>query len=630
MGVTGKARRFGRRARAALFLASGGLCSSCGKALDRGWHADHVVPWSRGGDTDVSNGQALCPACNTRKGNSMLKAWPASLQLREWQQSGFDKWIVSKSKDFTVEAYPGAGKTIFALRCAHQFLLDNPGGLVSIVVPTAYLKQQWAHEAAKVGIDIAPDWTAASGAIVSGCHGVAATYAAVSSSPESFRYLCRRPMLLISDEIHHCGDDQSWGRGMLDAFGGIAKSRIAITGTPWRTSGEKIPFVSYDEFGILSRDVSFGYAEALDAGISRPLFFPAFEGRMKWYTRGQERIATFADSIAKEEDGKRLRTALMADGDWMRRVLIEADRKLTLIRESHADAGGLILAMDQRHAQDIADALRKLTNRTAVVVTSDNADASALIDRFRDSDERWIIAVRMVSEGVDIKRLRVGVYATNYVTEMFFTQAVNRLSRTIPGLDYQAAFWFIPDDPRIVELAKTVISIRQFQIAAEADRSLRDPGPEVSDDRVASPFLPISSTGESNGVIHAGDRYEEAEREHARKLLAKAGAPAFHDPDMIVKVLRAYREECGEFVGTTKPPASPDFADPPYLIRKNLSREVNKLVNTLCAMTDQSQKEVHGRLKSIDGQTAGTATIDHHKARIQRLSGWIKEAYDGR
>ena len=49
--------------------------------------------------------------------------------------------------------------------------------------------------------------------------------------------------------------------------------------------------------------------------------------------------------------------------------------------------------------------------------------------RFADGDAPWIVAVRMVSEGVDIPRLRVGVYATNTVTELFFRQAVGRLVR---------------------------------------------------------------------------------------------------------------------------------------------------------------------------------------------------------
>lgn len=33
------------------------------------WHADHIVPHSRGGRTTVENGQLLCPSCNLKKSN---------------------------------------------------------------------------------------------------------------------------------------------------------------------------------------------------------------------------------------------------------------------------------------------------------------------------------------------------------------------------------------------------------------------------------------------------------------------------------------------------------------------------------------------------------------------------------
>lgn len=64
-------RRFNKRERMALYLAAGGKCSNptCGRDLEPGWHGDHIDPFAAGGSTDVSNGQALCPDCNLRKGD---------------------------------------------------------------------------------------------------------------------------------------------------------------------------------------------------------------------------------------------------------------------------------------------------------------------------------------------------------------------------------------------------------------------------------------------------------------------------------------------------------------------------------------------------------------------------------
>lgn len=64
------ARLFSKKQRHSLFLIYGGKCNICGCELSSdNFHADHVRPYSKGGKTDLSNGQALCRACNLKKGN---------------------------------------------------------------------------------------------------------------------------------------------------------------------------------------------------------------------------------------------------------------------------------------------------------------------------------------------------------------------------------------------------------------------------------------------------------------------------------------------------------------------------------------------------------------------------------
>src|SRR5207253_107685 len=82
------------------------------------------------------------------------------------------------------------------------------------------------------------------------------------------------------------------------------------------------------------------------------------------------------------------------------------------------------------------------------VVTSDDPAASERIASFAAGTSDWLVAVRMVSEGVDIPRLRVGVYATTTTTELFFRQAVGRFVRWEPGVRNQRAWLYVPDDPR--------------------------------------------------------------------------------------------------------------------------------------------------------------------------------------
>ena len=66
-----KRRIFTNRQKIRLYIAAGGRCQSCGDPLTLGWHADHHVPFSKGGETVVSNGRAKCRTCNLREGNRL-------------------------------------------------------------------------------------------------------------------------------------------------------------------------------------------------------------------------------------------------------------------------------------------------------------------------------------------------------------------------------------------------------------------------------------------------------------------------------------------------------------------------------------------------------------------------------
>ena len=90
------------------------------------------------------------------------------------------------------------------------------------------------------------------------------------------------------------------------------------------------------------------------------------------------------------------------------------------IRKTHAEAGGLVICIDADHAKAVAALLRQITHTEPTVALSEDRDSSDRIAAFRDSTDPWIVAVRMVSEGVDIPRLRVGVFATTTTTELFF------------------------------------------------------------------------------------------------------------------------------------------------------------------------------------------------------------------
>ncbi len=434
-----------------------------------------------------------------------------SLRLRRWQRDALDRFTARDGKDFLAVATPGAGKTTFALTAARQAMQSAPGRIV-VVAPTQHLKGQWADAAESFGLVLESAWVSGQGGLPADVHGMVTTYQQVAKSADEIRGIARDAFVVL-DEIHHAGDDRAWGDAVSTAFGDAA-ARLSLSGTPFRSDTLAIPFVHYDHDGLADPDFDYGYAAALgDGGVVRPVHFPRMDGEMEWVgADGLLASASFADNLDRTGSAARLRTALSTDGEWLPHVLSEAHRKLTAIRDTHPDAGGLVIATDQRHARSIADIMLRRLGVRAVVALSEDSDASDRIAAFGKSRDPWIIAVRMVSEGVDIPRLRVGVFATTTTTELFFRQAVGRIARWIRGLGPQPAYMFVPDDPRLRHHVIAVAEQRRHSLRAREDDDGPAPepdpaaldeltGPPARDEDQLSLFMPVSATPTGQAAI---------------------------------------------------------------------------------------------------------------------------------
>ena len=191
---------------------------------------------------------------------------------------------------------------------------------------------------------------------------------------------------------------------------------------------------------------------------------------MEWVSRRPPpRAPTSTSSCRAAEAARRLRTALDPDGDWISHVLRDAVLRLERVRAGdHPDAGGLVIAADKEHAEALADAARADRRRAAGRSSlSDAPDASARIARFAAGQRAWLVSVLMVSEGVDIPRLRVGVYATSARTELFFRQVVGRFIRRTPAPKDQMSHVFLPADPALKRLAAQIEEERHHALTLE-------------------------------------------------------------------------------------------------------------------------------------------------------------------
>ena len=443
-----------------------------------------------------------------------------SVAPRAWQAAFLERHRAHGSRDFLLVATPGAGKTLAAC----QALRASDCGQAIVVCPTTALRAQWADAADRVGLHLDPRWRNADGAWRDDVDGVVVTYQQVASAPDLFAHHLGRPTFVVLDEVHHAGEAANWGAALRAAFDG-AVARLSLSGTPFRSDARAIPFVRYDAERRCAPDFVYGYGDAVADEVCRPLTFRLLDATLRWRVDAQESIAAFADELAPMDDARRLRTAIDPTTALLPQMLRDADALLVKARAVIPDAAGLLLCDDRAHARASAQLLRTVSGEKPVVVVSDEAGAHARIDRFaRGSEEaaRWLVAVNMVSEGVDVPRLVLAAYATVKRTDLFFRQAVGRVVRRRAGdpADLVATV-FMPADPTLTACAERVeVELRQQVIDDVGAAFDIEPPPGLAH---RADFQPLDAQVEPGGMIVAGVHYGRTEVDAARRLLRELG-----------------------------------------------------------------------------------------------------------
>ena len=500
---------------------------------------------------------------------------------------------------FLASATPAAGKTTFGLHIAHRMLSAGFVSRVVVAGPTTHICRQWAADAGRYGIDLEPNRPNSDGPESADFHGVAVTYQTIAAGTEAHRLASgRRSTLLIADEPHHMGDQAAWGLQTRSAFDG-ARFRLLLSGTPFRSDNSAIPWVTYDESGLSRADYVYGYPQALVDRVCRPITFLPYDGEMEWVSDGRLRSADFDLALPAIEAARRLRTALIPEGEWMGEVLRDGDARLSEVRaDGHPDAGGLVIASDQDHARAIAARLESVAGEPPELVMSDEPGASRRIADFASSDRRWMVSVLMVSEGVDIPRLRVGVYATAARTELFFRQVVGRFIRTTPGGPRrQMSYLLMPADARLKALAREIELERRHALDLSPDAEeeegdeLDDIGPERRE------------PGGGFAVLSSGD----AELDEA--IMSETTLQLFPTEDRGPAAKKA--------IALARPAAAAEGPEPEresaYATREWLRSERARLVADVARRTNQSHREIQARINR------GTKVRSVAKATIEQL-----------
>ena len=568
-------------------------------------------------------------------------AWGTATKLRAWQSAALEQYFADNPKDFLAVATPGAGKTTFALTVAAELLARRVVDRVTVVAPTEHLKTQWADAAARAGIPIDPTYSGRAGRTSKDFVGVAVTYAGVATNPLAHRIRTERfKTLVILDEVHHAGDALSWGEAVREAFE-PAHRRLALTGTPFRSDINPIPFVSYapDDDGVPRSlaDFTYGYAHALADHVVRPVLFMAYSGDMQWRTRaGDEVAARLGEPLTKDMTAQALRTALDPSGAWMPSVLAAADKRLTEVRRHVPDAGGLVIATDQDSARSYAGLLKEITGEKPTVVLSDEKTSSKRIATFSENEDRWMVAVRMVSEGVDVPRLAVGVYATTTATPLFFAQAVGRFVRARKR--GETASVFLPSVPNLLGFASEMEVQRDHVLrrkvsedgdifAAEEDLlNQAQQAESASGQEELMPFQALGSEARFDRVLYDGGEFGHEGEVHvgSEEEMDFLGIPGLLEPDQVRDLLRSRQSERARQQKRSAPSVEQvvrDVSTHEHLA--SLRRELNGLVAAWNHRTGQPHGVTHAALrKECGGPAAAVATADQLQSRIDRIRDW--------
>jgi superfamily II DNA or RNA helicase len=558
--------------------------------------------------------------------------------LRDWQRKALVTYLRRPGQDFMAVATPGAGKTTFALRIAAELLAHGTVEAVTVVCPTEHLKTQWAGAAARVGIQLDPTFRNSDVHSSRDFHGAVLTYAQVGMAPQVHRRrTMTRPTFVILDEIHHAGDSRTWGDGVKSAFE-EADRRLMLTGTPFRSDDNPIPFVTYergdDGLQRSRADSVYGYSDALRDGVVRPVLFMAYSGETRWRTNaGDELAARLGEPMTKDLVAQAWRTALDHRGDWMPQVMRAADARLTKLR-AHGipDAGGLVIASDQQTARAYAKLLHEISGESAVVVLSDDEGASGRIASFAQSDQRWMVAVRMVSEGVDIPRLAVGVYATSASTPLYFAQAIGRFVRSRrPG---ETATVFLPSVPHLLGLASEMEAQRDHILGAPKqkdgldddllDRAQRE---EDASGDLEKQFEALGASAELDQVIYDGTSFGTGAGSGTVEEAEYLGLPGLLTPDEVTMLLN--RRQADQLAAQKRQKAAEPVPEPrkPEVVpmsagerRNTLRRQLNTLVAAHHHRTNLPHGKIHAELRRLcGGPPSAQATIEQLEERIATI-----------
>jgi hypothetical protein len=235
----------------------------------------------------------------------------------------------------------------------------------------------------------------------------------------------------------------------------------------------------------------------------------------------------------------------------------------------------------------------------------------------------------MVSEGVDVPRLSVGIYATSASTPLFFAQAIGRFVRSRrPG---EIASIFVPSVPNLLQLASELEAQRNHVLGephrpSEGDPLDGDPATKAQDEKtdLDKGFTSLGADAELDQLIFDGSSFGTAAPAGSDEEADYLGIPGLLDAEQMRALLHQRQDEqLQKRARLQKEAGSPAAVEAPATVHgqlRELRRELNTLVSIAHHRTGKPHGWIHNELRRrCGGPPIAAASREQLRARIDAV-----------
>jgi superfamily II DNA/RNA helicase len=230
----------------------------------------------------------------------------------------------------------------------------------------------------------------------------------------------------------------------------------------------------------------------------------------------------------------------------------------------------------------------------------------------------------MVSEGVDVPRLSVGIYATSASTPLFFAQAIGRFVRS--RRSGESASIFVPSVPNLLQLASELEAQRNHVLGQphrETDDPLDgDPAVRTQTEKTEldKAFTSLGADAELDQVIFDGSSFGTATPAGSDEEADYLGIPGLLDAEQMRALLHRRQDEQLQKRAAATQGAPTVTSVTMHGQLRELRSELNTLVSIAHHRTGKPHGWIHNELRRrCGGPPTAAATREQLKARIVAL-----------